>query len=171
MAEEVIFYNFAFGSNMSSKRFLARLPLAKQVGVAKLPGFELTFSMLSTDGSAKCNIHKTHNMQDEVFGIVYALDEEQQALLDKIEGTRYDRSQVSVQLDSGEYVSAYCYIANTLVTEQLPFDWYVYHVYIGALEHHFPTSYLSRIKGQASVIDQNVGRKEAELSLYKKERS
>ncbi|TMP45096.1 gamma-glutamylcyclotransferase [Pseudoalteromonas citrea] len=164
----ITFYNFAFGSNMSSLRLFARLPQAKKVGVAQLSGFELKFSMLSTDGSAKCNIHQTSNTQDVVFGVVYALDECEQALLDEVEGARYDRTEVTVQLRSGEYVSAYCYIANTLITTQLPFDWYVQHVYAGALEHHFPTSYLARIKEQASVIDRQAQRKEAELSIYTK---
>ncbi|KAF7772232.1 hypothetical protein PCIT_a2262 [Pseudoalteromonas citrea] len=166
--KERTLYNFAFGSNMSSQRLLARLPLAKKVGVAQLPSFELQFSMLSTDGSAKCNIHQSSNKKDKVFGVVYALNEHEQALLDEIEGVRYDRTEVSVQLNSGQCVSAYCYIANTLITDQLPFDWYVQHVYAGGLEHNFPTYYLARIKEQASVIDRQTQRKEIELSIYTK---
>lgn len=52
-------YNFSFGSNMSSSRLLARLPEAKRVGTAILKGYELTFDMVSTDGSAKCSVRKT----------------------------------------------------------------------------------------------------------------
>ncbi|MBQ4861187.1 gamma-glutamylcyclotransferase [Pseudoalteromonas sp. MMG013] len=165
--EIATYYNFAFGSNMSSKRLLARLPQAKKVGVAQLYGFELNFSMLSTDGSAKCNIHRTHSEHNVVFGVLYALNAQEQLLLDNIEGTRYDRTEILVELISGEKVSAYCYIANTFIADQLPFDWYVQHVYAGALEHGFPISYLECIQQQRTVVDVQKCRSENELSIYK----
>ena len=76
-------YNFSFGSNMSSSRLLARLPEAKRVGTAVLKGYELTFDMVSTDGSAKCSIRQTDEPEALVYGVVYQLSLAEKAILDE----------------------------------------------------------------------------------------
>ena len=87
--------NFSFGSNMSTARLLARLPNAQFITTATLKGYQLNFAMLSSDGSAKCSIAKSKK-NEEVFGVVYALDDQELSLLDDIEGPRYDRTPVTV---------------------------------------------------------------------------
>ena len=92
-------YNFSFGSNMSSSRLLARLPEAKRVGTAILKGYELTFDMVSTDGSAKCSVRKTDQADALVYGVVYQLNEAEKSILDDIEGPRYDCVDITVEND------------------------------------------------------------------------
>ncbi|CAM4037807.1 gamma-glutamylcyclotransferase family protein [Pseudoalteromonas byunsanensis] len=158
--------NFAFGSNLSTKRLFARLPEAHCLGVAKLYQHKLTFNMLSTDGSAKCTIEPTSCKDDVVIGVLYALDDEELAMLDAIEGERYDRVSVEVEAHRHGLIEAYCYIANTFIDDHLPFDWYVQHVLSGALEHAFPTEYVSLIKSQPHITDHHGERAQREWQLH-----
>ena len=54
----MIYYNLAYGSNMSLNRLLARLPNATRIGVSTVTGFTLTFDKQGFDGSGKCNALK-----------------------------------------------------------------------------------------------------------------
>ncbi|CAH9049730.1 hypothetical protein PSECIP111951_00453 [Pseudoalteromonas holothuriae] len=160
------YINFAFGSNMSSQRLLARLPKAQCLGVAKLYQYQLTFNMLSTDGSAKCTIEKTGCDSDVVMGVLYALDECEITKLDAIEGARYDRTTLEVEALEHGMVQAYSYIANTFIDDHLPFDWYVQHVLNGALEHRFSPAYVASIQAQSHIADHNLERAQREWLLY-----
>ncbi len=159
-------YNFSFGSNMSSRRLLARLPDAKRVGTAILKGYELTFDMVSTDGSAKCSIRQTSNSEAQVYGVVYQLNEDEKAILDAIEGPRYDCVDVCVKLLDGERLTAHCYIANTLDDSLLPFDWYLQHVHRGALEAGVPNHYSEAILATKSCDDPNKTRAAREFAIH-----
>ncbi|MBD1580802.1 gamma-glutamylcyclotransferase family protein [Pseudoalteromonas sp. S16_S37] len=162
--------NFAFGSNMSTKRLFARLPQAQCLGVAKLYGHQLTFNMLSTDGSAKCTIDATHRNDDLVMGVLYALNDNEINQLDIIEGERYDRVTLDVEALEHGPMQAHCYIANTFIDTHLPFDWYVQHVLHGALEHGFPAEYIKHIEAQRHITDHDVERAQREWQLYQKVR-
>ena len=60
-------YNFSFGSNMSSSRLLARLPNARRIGTAILSGYELSFDMVSSDGSGKGNVRPSNDDNAHVY--------------------------------------------------------------------------------------------------------
>ncbi len=159
-------YNFSFGSNMSSSRLLARLPEAKRVGTATLKGYELTFDMVSTDGSAKCSVRKTDQADALVYGVVYQLNEAEKSILDDIEGPRYDCVDITVELIDGEQLAAHCYIANTLDESLLPFDWYLQHVHRGALEAGVPNHYSEAILARASCDDPDKTRAAREFAIH-----
>ncbi|MBE0352014.1 gamma-glutamylcyclotransferase family protein [Pseudoalteromonas lipolytica] len=159
-------YNFSFGSNMSSSRLLARLPEAKRVGTAVLKGYELTFDMVSTDGSAKCSIRQTDEPEALVYGVVYQLNLAEKAILDEIEGPRYDCVDVCVELVEGEQLTAHCYIANTLDSALLPFDWYLQHVHRGALEAGVPNHYSEAILSRDSRDDPDKTRAAKEFAIH-----
>ncbi|KZN68579.1 gamma-glutamylcyclotransferase family protein [Pseudoalteromonas luteoviolacea] len=163
----MIHYYFAYGSNLSSKRLFKRLPHAQCLGVAELKGHELTFNMLSKDGSAKCDITRTEAEFSRVLGVIYTLSSEELSTLDLIEGTRYNRVSKLVRLVNGEVLEAHCYIANTFHTDRLPFSWYKQHVLNGAREHCFPSSYIDTINHQTSMQDPDVKREQLELEIYK----
>jgi len=160
-------YYFAYGSNLSTKRLTKRLPTAKCVGVAELMGYSLTFAMLSTDGSAKCDIQSDPSNEAMVLGVIYQLSEQELSQLDSIEGARYDRIAMSVQLKNGQSTMAFCYIANTHHTGVLPFCWYKQHVLNGANEHDFPKEYVNLIDMQLCTQDLDLGREQRELEIYK----
>ncbi|MCF6438957.1 gamma-glutamylcyclotransferase [Pseudoalteromonas luteoviolacea] len=157
---------FAYGSNLSSLRLKQRLPHVKLKGIATLQGYQLTFDMLSTDGSAKCNIIKSTE-QSVVYGAVYVLSHAQISHLDDIEGSRYDRAQFNVLMGKGSHACVHCYVANTFINKELPFDWYTHHVLVGAQEHGFPSDYIEMIKMQKSTADADIKKQVLELNIYK----
>jgi len=126
-------YNFSFGSNMSSSRLLARLPNARRIGTATLLGYELSFDMVSSDGSGKGNIRASDDENALVYGVVYQLNEDEKAILDAIVGPRYDCVDLHVMLLDGQELAAHCYIANMTDANILPFDWSMPHVDRGEL--------------------------------------
>ncbi|MGO2292329.1 MAG: gamma-glutamylcyclotransferase family protein [Pseudoalteromonas sp.] len=161
-------YNFSFGSNMSSNRLLARLPQAKRVGTALLKGYELTFDMVSHDGSGKCSVKKSDNHDALVYGVVYELSDDEKAILDTIEGPNYDCVDVQVELLDGQELAVHCYIANTLDSNLLPYDWYIEHVYRGSLEAGVPSGYSEAIKARPMRQDSDKKRADIEFAVHQK---
>ncbi len=64
----------------------SRVPTARAVTTARLPGHVLRFHKRSDDGSAKCNMVKTGRTEDEVYGVIFEIEGTEKALLDKAEG-------------------------------------------------------------------------------------
>ncbi|NMR26265.1 gamma-glutamylcyclotransferase [Pseudoalteromonas sp. NEC-BIFX-2020_015] len=159
-------YNFSFGSNMSSNRLLARLPNAKRVGTAILDGYELTFDMVSLDGSGKGNVRPSNDQNTQVYGVVYQLNHDEKSVLDDIEGPRYDCVDVQVTLLDGQVLNAHCYIANTTNEDILPYDWYMQHVHRGALEACVPNEYSEAIKSRQTCRDSNSERAAIEFAVH-----
>ncbi|KPV96638.1 hypothetical protein AN214_01464 [Pseudoalteromonas sp. P1-9] len=163
----MIYYNLAYGSNMSLNRLLARLPNATRIGVSTVTGFTLTFDKQGFDGSGKCNALKTDNHDDVLYGVLYQINNHEKAILDEIEGPRYDNQQIVVTNECGKQFNAYCYVANTLCQQHLPYDWYLKHVLTGALEAKLPQQYIDNIRAQATQTDTDSARAEREFSIYK----
>jgi gamma-glutamylcyclotransferase (GGCT)/AIG2-like uncharacterized protein YtfP len=161
-------YNFSFGSNMSSNRLLARLPEAKRVGTAILNGYDLTFDMYFKDGSGKCSIQKSSQSDAVVYGVVYQINAAEKATLDEIEGPGYDCTDIQVTLLTGQTLNTHCYIANTHDANTLPYDWYVKHVYRGALEAGVPKAYSDAILNRPQMVDSNKQRAEKEFAVHQK---
>lgn len=161
------YYNLAYGSNMSLNRLLARLPNAKRIGVASVSGFVLTFDKQGFDDSGKCNALQTGRESDVLFGVLYQLNAHEKARLDEIEGVRYDCQNIQVQAQCGNIFDAYCYVANTLDKQLIPYDWYLKHVLTGAIEAQLPDVYIEKIRKQVTKIDSDRIRAKKEFSIYK----
>ena len=159
-------YNFSFGSNMSSNRLLARLPEVKRMGTARLMGYELTFDMVSLDGSGRCSIKESVEPGAQVYGVVYQLTPAEKEILDGIEGPRYDCVDVEVILLDGKKVTAHCYIANTTDASILPYDWYIEHVHRRALEAGLPNEYSEKIKSRPTRQDSDKVRAAVEFAVH-----
>lgn len=159
-------YYFAYGSNMSSRRLLARVPSARSLGVAHLPGFEMRFAKQSHDGSAKCTI--IPNPSASTLGVVYHIPNDQRAVLDRIEGQGfgYDVCDIRITTQSGRRVTAFTYLSED-TAEILPaYTWYVEHVARGAREHGITQQYIKKIESTHAIEDPNSGRHQFELSIY-----
>ena len=77
---------FSYGSNMNLNRLSQRVPSAMKVSKAFLPGHKLVCNKISNDGSAKANIIKTDVLAEVVWGVLFSIDRNEKALLDKAEG-------------------------------------------------------------------------------------
>ena len=165
------FLYFAYGSNMSEKRLKKRVSSAKVVGTGVLKNYCLTFNKTGIDGSGKCNIECCKS--DEVYGVLFEIDEYQKCCLDKVE-EGYNSKCVKIEvLDSkcskyayGKTESARTYQATKNLESCLPYTWYKQHVLVGAIEQKLPPYYINYLIGFRSKKDCCKKREARNLSIY-----
>ena len=114
----------------------------------------MLFHKRSKDGSGKCNVYKTQDKQDRVYGALFELSEKQKAILDGFEGPGYDSVPVLIDSQSGK-IKAQTYIAkpNNIEPSLNPFDWYKAFVVEGAKEVHLPGEYIHQLERVSSIED------------------
>lgn len=162
-----MFY-FAYGSNMSSKRLLARTPSARFLSQGYLYEHRLEFHKVSLDGSAKCDAFYTGQKDDLVIGIIFEIASHEKALLDKAEGigNGYEIKSVKVQTGNGEIFNSFIYYATHINNSLLPYHWYKQHVLTGASEYNLPDEYIERITNTQAIEDQDSMRHAREIKIY-----
>ena len=142
---------FAYGSNMSSDRLIARTPSAISLGRARLPGYTLRWHKLGRDGSGKCDIEPTEAPGDAVWGVLYEIDLADKDHLDDVEGLGigYDEQTVRVEADSVlREANTYKARPDKIDPTLRPLAWYKAHVLHGATEHALPDEYVRRIAAE-----------------------
>ncbi len=180
-------YYFAYGSNLYSKRLIARLNQVERLGTRLLPEHRLCFHKVGwRDGSAKCDAHRTNNNEDFMYGVLYEIMAEQLPILDEIEGVGhgYERHEVQLYLPATDpphigsdltpqsglagtpAETAFTYIATLIDAELRPYDWYVNHVVKGAYEAGFPQNYIDTILQVVSISDNDQQRAEQEWGIH-----
>lgn len=135
---------FAYGSNMDSARLLARVASARPLGAARLPGFAWRCNKRGKDGTGKANLMRDERA--ETWGVLYDLDEEDLALLDRVEGG-YDPCRVTVW-QGGAAHPAVTYVSER-TTSEAPAAWYLAHILAGAREHALPAAWIARLEATA----------------------
>ncbi|MDR9436957.1 MAG: gamma-glutamylcyclotransferase family protein [Thiohalophilus sp.] len=162
-------YYFAYGSNMSTRRIMARAPSATKLSTAVLAGHRLAFHKISdNDDTAKCDACVTGDATDCVHGVVFAIAEKDKPALDRAEGLGrgYAEKVVQVSLTDGNVVEAITYYAIRIDPALKPLDWYKSHVIRGAREHGLPEAYIRAIESVEHIEDADNERREKELSIY-----
>lgn len=160
------FLNFAYGSNMLSKRLQERCPSAQPKGIAELHGYELRWHKKSRDGSGKCEIVQTDEHGASVFGVLFEIARSDKTALDRAEGlgAGYDEAQVQVLFDTDKY-TATAYVATTTDPKLKPYTWYRALVVAGAEEHGLPADYVARLKAAPADHDQDRARHDRMMAL------
>jgi gamma-glutamylcyclotransferase len=150
---------FAYGSNMLSKRLRARVPSAVRRGIGYICGHRLTFDKRSTDGSGKCDAEGTLVPEGRVYGVVYEIDSDQKAQLDRAEGLGHGYAQKNVEVISGEAtLRAVTYYATCKDSSLQPYHWYKEYVLAGARENSLPAAHIKLIESIESVDDSDAPR-------------
>jgi len=126
---------FAYGSNMSRARLAARVPGARPLGRARLPGGRVLFNKRGRDGSGKANL--VEHPGAEAWGVAWRVATRHLPLLDRYE-PGYLRLSRPVELDDGLVHTAHVYVWHGHGPELSPFDWYLEHLLVGAREHALP---------------------------------
>ena len=159
---------FAFGSNLSSPRLFERLPTAEVHCVAMLDSHRLCWRKNDRGQSGKCDIDRTGDPADLVYGVIYRVSADDRQRLDEIEGNGfgYERREVAVRTLAGDRFDAFTYYALDIDHLQQPFHWYKEHVLRGALEHGFPLHYVEEIRATPSIDDHDAERHRRELAIY-----
>ena len=159
---------FAYGSNMSIKRLTERTPSVQRIGLFMLPDHQLKFHKAAADGSGKCDIYLTNNVNDIIYGALYEIDVSEKHVLDKIEGlgSGYEEKEVIVANENGDTYSALTYYATDIDNTLPPYSWYLNHVVTGAREINVPIDYLNNIKQTESIADPDPQRHSIEIAMY-----
>ncbi len=161
-------YYFAYGSNMMTARLRQRVPSAEFVSRAVLTGHKLLFHKYSIDGSGKCNIWKTEEASDRVYGVVFEISDDEKKPLNRYEGlgNGYENIDVLVVQDNNFEIQARTYYATEIRSGLKPFHWYKLHVLEGAKEHNLPDYYISYIAGFESQPDPDRVRSDREMKIH-----
>ncbi|EJL6332768.1 gamma-glutamylcyclotransferase [Vibrio cholerae] len=159
---------FAYGSNMSLTRLKKRVPSAERVGMFSLKKHDLAFHKSSKDGSGKCDAYFTGNLEDNIFGALFEIDENEKKSLDRAEGLGhgYDEKRVQVEDGRGSTFEAVTYVATNIDKSLVPYSWYLNHVVVGAQETGVPVSYLEKIKSVTASEDSNKERDKEQREMY-----
>lgn len=158
MEESDTLLYFAYGSNMYTPRLLERVPSARFVDIARLPGHCLAFRKHGRDGSAKLDLEPFE--PETVWGVVYRVDAADLDALDAAEGEGYRRENVTVAT-SDAFLEAITYRAKPdWLTGAAPFDWYRDLVAAGARQHELPSIYVAAIEDMPAEPDPDTDRAE-----------
>lgn len=161
-----VIVNFAYGSNMLSRRARERVPSAKAIGVGILRGYELRWHKKGWDGSGKCDVVKTVNLESLVYGVVYEIDAAEKPDLDEAEGlgAGYDEKQVEVETNTG-LLTAGVYFATATDPSLIPYTWYKALVIAGAKEHLLPWDYIAKLERVSAMTDPHAERAARHFTL------
>ncbi len=150
---------------MLSARLKERCSSARPLGVARLPGHELRWHKTSTDGSGKCDV-VPGNVDHTVFGVVYEIDANQKAALDRAEGLGhgYEKKDATVILNGGA-VTVSIYFATKTDPALKPHAWYKALVVAGAKEHGLPTPYIASLEAIEASEDPDRARHDRNMRM------
>ena len=127
------FAYFAYGSNMSARRLVARVPSARVVASGFVSGCRLAFDKVSMGGSGKCDCENSGVAGDRVYGVIFGVALRDHPVLDRFEGAGagYESNTVQIETAAGG-LAALTYIATSKRLGLTPYHWYKQHVFIGA---------------------------------------
>lgn len=164
------FHYFAYGSNMLSVRLKGRTPSAQFVAIGFVDGYKLVFDKVSVDGSGKCDIEKTNNSHDRVWGVIFSIDARESAALDDAEGLGYGYRKETLSVTTASVtLDTVAYLATNKDPGLEPYTWYHQFVLAGAIEHDLPPEYRNLIERIPAKQDLDHSRRtsnEAVLELH-----
>ena len=140
---------FAYGSNMSSRRFRQRLGWSPSRIPVILRDYMLCFNKQSNDGG-KANIQNSSG--SEVEGILYFVKESDHLTLDNYEGVKenqYKRCEIEVVDLFGNPIDAIAYIALDTGPESRPTEEYLNYLLEG--EHLLSMEYVLKLEAIATI--------------------
>ncbi|TWI78988.1 AIG2 family protein [Lacibacter cauensis] len=160
---------FAYGSNMNLNRLTKRVPSAVKVTNAFITGHKAVFNKISNDGSAKANIIKTDVPAELVWGVLFSIDSNAKALLDKAEGLGkgYNEDTLTFFDETNNSYAAQIYIAdsNSIDNTLLPYDWYKEFIVSGAIQNKLPAEYILQLQSITCIRDHNEERRIKNYSI------
>lgn len=145
---------FAYGSNMDWEQMKERAPSAEFLSVARLKDHRLAFSRRSKHrggGSADA----LYDPGQELWGVVYQIDEQDFAELDRAEdiipgrarnGYRREKSRVCVDGDETRPLEVYIYFAVKEKDPPPPSAPYIQQIVRGAKHWGLPEAYIERLE-------------------------
>ena len=136
---------FAYGSNMSTRRLLARVPGVRVLGRAHVDGWRLAFNKPGRDGTGKANLVAA--TAGTAWGVLYEIAASDWALLDPFE-PHYERAWFRPETGAGAICDAqtYLFTAARDTPSMPPRAEYLAHLLEGAQENALPGHYIAQIR-------------------------
>ena len=137
------FEYFGYGSNMLTDKLKRkdRCPSAIPIAVARTNKYTLKFHKVSTkDGSGKGDMAFTGSETDELYGVVFSIDESEKSNLDSAEGlgSGYEETKIDVEGITEGPGRVVAYYATNINEDLKPYHWYKGQTVDGAKEHDLP---------------------------------
>lgn len=156
---------FAYGSNLCVPRLRHRVPGARLVAPAILPGWEPRWHKRGSDASGKMSIVEAPS-GSEVWGALFVIPAEGKRRLDRIEGLGdgYERIRVTATTPEGTATPAWTYVAAAShIDEGLrPYTWYRDLVLTGVEALPAPAPYVRRLRAVEAKEDPDPAREASE---------
>lgn len=155
---------FSYGSNLLLARLKARVPSARFIGKAVLPGHVLRWHKPGSDGSGKCDAFQTGDPADLLWGGIFAIDRAHKHFLDAAEGlgTGYDEKYADIECSpvgrAPFVIRASLYTALKIDDTAIPYSWYKGYVVAGAHECGLPSHHIDNLQAMDCRQDANTGR-------------
>ncbi len=162
----------AYGSNLHPVRLSERVPSARLIGTVRLVGCRLMFHKRGGDLSGKCNLYRTVNADDYVYGALYEMAAAHKPDLDQVEGIGYRDLPMRVTC-MGRHYACFAYIAEpTHIDDDLkPYYWYKALVVHGAEYLGLPGDYIAELHAVDALEDPDRERRAAHEALIVRMRS
>lgn len=147
---------------MCTGKLRKQVPSCRKLFIAKLKGHSLRFHKRSKDESGKADAYLTDNETDEVWGVVFNIDNLEKKKLDRAEGLNYGYTEREVKvLDNKDILhKVWMYYAeNGAIDPALkPYSWYKRFLVEGARQHKLPEWYIDKLERVESKKDPDVNR-------------
>ena len=139
--------NFAYGSNLSNKQMEERCPSAKFISVGWLPGYRLDFTRYSKNWKGGV-ADVVSSPDDDVWGVVYSLNEADFEVLDDYEGFPgcYDRFQADIFTLEGKLGSIWVYTVTKKADFIPPTEEYLAIIRKAAEDYNFSPLYREALR-------------------------
>lgn len=162
---------FAYGANMHPA-LMGNFALSAELkGIAMLPKFRLAFSLAGRHGDARCNIEKTMDLNDVVYGTLYRIEYQEIVSLEHklMQNHGVSRCKLTV-MSYRKPVKVFSFFTDppTASDKDPAFSWYKQMVLMGALYHRFPESYINAIRTRNSILDPDAKRRQSKEELLNK---
>ena len=170
------FQYFGYGSNMLTAKLKRedRCPSAIPIAVARTNKYTLKFHKVSTkDGSGKGDMAFTGSETDELYGVVFSIDESEKSNLDSAEGLGhgYEETKIDVEGITEGSLRVVAYYATNINKDLKPYHWYKGQTVDGAKEHGLPPDYIKKIEAFESIPDPDKERVDKETAYKPKSSS
>jgi hypothetical protein len=146
----------AFADYMDFEGFKKKVPSAKKIGIARLPGYTFIFDRTDEDQSSKANIIQTINPNDVVWGVLIELDDAEKINFFNA-GTSSDFMLETVtcmdQNDKVYTAEAFVALPHAVNTHLLPYSWYIQKIVDLAKKANLPEGYVNKLAMVPSKSD------------------
>ncbi|HEY8780800.1 MAG TPA: gamma-glutamylcyclotransferase family protein [Mucilaginibacter sp.] len=148
---------FAFAGNMNVDELSKKVPSAKKIGLAKLPGYDFVFNRTDDDQSSKANIIQSTDPDALVWGVLIEIDNREKSNFYDLDPLV---SGLKPELVSCIDMNDEIYQAEALIAQPhatnihlLPYHWYHQKIISQAKDAGLPEEYVTKISLMNFKVD------------------